>query len=391
MIEKDLLNVYKKIADALFRTGLTSAEVTLKLLILAEKRHKEMNDGLTVFYAGKGNVKSLSDYIEKTGGSLLQQEIDDTAAKKFEIRLRAEAIPFFKMQDEGSTSTKFLFNSIDAEAISMVSQRMIEERFATFEIPSAGMLEYADEDKGIQIISGLTPVQLEAFRSVEKDFSYAVLDKHGKHPRIAVRTADMDKATMALDSALLSLTDNTEKGKEYEALIANRKTFASHIKNEKVNVHVVDAATGKVHLHIGDKLTMYKDGNVVDTMNRSDEQFVDRVYLRLNGIEQPVLLSEEQYETFKLRAEKGSHLEYIADLPRLRAAEQKCLNEETLESRASELEVVKKHITVKELKPDAFEKVVINAQRAAEQEREQRLYKTLKKLSKKLPELTREN
>lgn len=272
---------------------------------------KEVFDKMT-----DSSVKSKLENMEKLGSKIPMDQfwsiaqrlgyksdtirIADADANDFENLLRKERMVFTVLDKKDDNYKVFLFLEKDQEKIEHAKERLKVLRGNVTELAPDKFFSDVEPDK-VTVLSNVNDVEAELFRyfAKEEGLLFSHIPSMDDNPgQIVYQTKDIEKARKALVAVgwALSGGDGSRIREQVKDYIKGRKLINLAIDNPDKQIYVISKNNPRNAVAINAKgFFVYKDGNIVDEVNRDDPDFAVRCRAICESLSSPVVLTKEEF------------------------------------------------------------------------------------------------
>lgn len=263
-----------------------------------------------------GVTKEFQQYIDSKEGKMQSFMVPKKDYIDFAREMKKRDIPFLTYDVLGDDCYSVLYRDIDKEKVELSIKAFKESRNLETEMTAERFAEkYAGQ--GVHSISGIDPVELELIRhyASKNNFQFAA-QAIGDGSQCKILFSDQSKMDEILKKAAWALTG--EKGplvkQNIEYRIAGRESGNRILTQEEAEkeFYIVSKQQPSHYMHItANDIELYKDNKVVTTISHDDAAFYDKSVRALCGMDEPVVLSEDEWLSSQRQAIIASRQEVI--------------------------------------------------------------------------------
>lgn len=263
-----------------------------------------------------GVTKEFQQYMDSKEGKMQSFMVPKKDYIDFAREMKKRDIPFLTYDVLGDDCYSVLYRDIDKEKVELSIKAFKESRNLETEMTAERFAEkYAGQ--GVHSISGIDPVELELIRhyAAKNNFQFAA-QAIGDGSQCKILFSDQSKMDEILKTAAWALTG--EKGplvkQQIEYRIVGRESGNRILTQEEAEkeFYIVSKQQPSHYMHItANDIELYKDNKVVTTISHDDAAFYDKSVRALCGMDEPVVLSEDEWLSSQRQAIIASRQEVI--------------------------------------------------------------------------------
>lgn len=241
---------------------------------------------------------------EQQGEKIHTMLVPDEEAAELSQLLEKHNVLFNPIEVPDDDSKVYMYMSGDTEKVADVMMLLQAERGIVSEInPSLFLENYAQEEVGT--ISGLDRTDLELFRGYAKQnglvFSSVVLDGPGKY-LVLYDPKDREEVQRSMGSTLWALSgkEGRQLRERYALFLKNKQEVKQALNDSTKELYIVDGKSPENYIRLSPKEFAYcKNFKTISSVSRNNPEFLARGLRVLDGLEQPILLTREEFERYK--------------------------------------------------------------------------------------------
>lgn len=246
-----------------------------------------------------GVTKEFQKYMAD-GGQMLSIMVHKKDYVEFAQEMKKRDVPFLTSQVLGDDCYSVMYRAADKDKAELSIKAFEANRKIETEMtPERFEEKYAG--RGIYSIEGIDIVELELIRhyAAQSNFQFAVqaIDDGSK---CKILFSDKSKMDNILKKAAWQLTG--ERGpivkQQIEYRIAGRESSNRILTQEEAEkeFYIVSKSEPSNYIHItANDLELYRDNKVVTTVAHDDAAYYDKTAKALSGMDEPVILSEQEW------------------------------------------------------------------------------------------------
>lgn len=247
-----------------------------------------------------GVTKEFQKYMDSKEGKMQSFMVAKKDYIDFAREMKKRDIPFLTYDVLGDDCYSVLYRNIDKSKVELSIKAFKESRSLETEMTADRFAEkYAGQ--GVHSISGINLVELELIRhyAVKSNLQFAA-QAIGDDSQCKILFSDQTKIDEILKKAAWALTG--EKGplvkQQIEYRIAGRESGTRILTQEEAEkeFYIVSKQQPSHYMHItANDIELYKDNKVVTTIMHDDAAFYDKSVRALCGMDEPVILTEDEW------------------------------------------------------------------------------------------------
>ena len=246
-----------------------------------------------------GVTKEFQKYMAN-GGQMQSFMVHKKDYVDFAQEMKKRDVPFLTSEVLGDDCYNVMYRASDKDKVELAIKAFEASRSIETEMTADRFCEkYAG--RGIYSIEGIDLVELELIRhyAAQSNFQYAVeaIDDGSK---CKILFSDKAKMDSILKKAAWQLTG--ERGplakQQIEYRIAGRESSNRILTQQEAEkeFYIVSKTEPSNYIHItANDLELYKDNMVVTTVAHDDAAFYDKAVRALCGMDEPVILAEDEW------------------------------------------------------------------------------------------------
>lgn len=314
------------VADTIAAGGeVTSlSKKALEELIEKIRKHNAENNLDALQADGTMALANLVKKIDKDGAQLMSLPIADEDVSLMKDQFKKQGITFAVWDVGFDDMQMFWFANTDQRKAELAVMQAQAERGLISDINPDMFFNNMVSDN-IGTLSGLTNVELELFRFHAKrnGLLFTSIAENGLNTVVYnLETAEKAKKT-ATDVVWDQVgSEGALIRQQIEYKITNRQAVNRAFLDGEREYYIVNGTHPENYIHITSRdFQYYKQSKKVFDLPRSSVSFMDRAIQAVNGFDNPVLLSKEEFERSDSEQLKGL----------IKASEQRAINNEALQ------------------------------------------------------------
>lgn len=267
----------------------------------------------------------LSKMLERgrKGETIHTTPIPDEDAEDLVRRLEDNRIVFHLVDNPNDDTKIFMYMSDDVERFAEILSVSQAEKGLVSELnPDLFLDHYAQE--GVGTLSGLDLADLALFREYAKDNGLVfATTRMSENDKFMVIYDPKDKTavlkTMSATTWAFAGMDGAKLREQVVVFQKNRQQLNRSLLDAEKEYYIVSGKVPENYVHItAEDFAYYKDTKEITKVARSSDGFMERGLRAIDGLEQPVLLSKEEFEQINGLGERDK--EAVARIVAERAA-----------------------------------------------------------------------
>lgn len=241
---------------------------------------------------------------EQKGETIQSIPVPEEDAKELSEYLQKKNILFNVIENPADDIKFFNYMSGDSKAVSNVIARWKADRGLVSELEPDVFLDNFTEE-GVGTLSGLDRVDLELFRRYAKEaglvFSSTSTNEEGKY-MVVYEPKDRPAAQRVMGTVAWALagTDGALLREQMVIFMKNRQQLNRAFLEAEKEYYIVSGKNPLHYVHLtANDFTYYKDTKEIKVGQRTSDDFLARGMRVVDGLDQPILLTREEFEVFK--------------------------------------------------------------------------------------------
>ena len=227
-------------------------------------------------------------------------KIADVDNKDFEKLLRKEGMVFSALDSTTDDYTVYVFFRKDAEKVQSAYKALMAQRGKIHELQPEMFINTMEPEK-LTVLENVDPVQAELFRYFAKEHGlvFTHLPENEKRSgQILYQPKDADKARKVLLSVGWALTceDGAKIRQQVQRYLKGRNAINRAIEDGEKELYILSNVNPGHAVRItSQEMALYKNGKVIDTMDRAAPDFYTRCMASCMAIPNAVVLTGEEF------------------------------------------------------------------------------------------------
>ncbi len=261
-----------------------------------EKSGAQIN--LTQFWALTKQLKIKTDTIK----------ISSEDAEDFQKLLRREKMVFTVLDKGDDNYSMFVYMDKDIEKVQRAYDALLARRGQVSEMAADKFMDLMSPEK-VRVIDRIDPVETELFRYFAREYGVLFTHLPGNEKRsdqIVYLPKDAEKVRQVMLSIGWALTSEAgprirEQAQHY---LQGRRAISAAIENPGSELYIVSAKNPSHAVRItASDYQLYKNGELVDSIDRSRPDFFTRCNAVCGSISDGVVLTKEEFESPRVTPE----------------------------------------------------------------------------------------